>query len=74
MINRTAARLAVRVERAQPGIGRHAPAHIRASAEGVNDCLEGRHTDLGNPVNRLTHGRVAQTLLVTLIGTEDGPG
>ncbi|MER7506192.1 DUF6461 domain-containing protein [Nonomuraea pusilla] len=35
--------------------------------EGINGRLEGHHIDLGDPKNRLAHGRVAQTLLAALM-------
>ncbi|MEV4383058.1 hypothetical protein [Streptosporangium sp. NPDC049644] len=35
---------------------------IRANTEGVNGRGKGHHIDIGDPMNRLAHGRVAQTL------------
>lgn len=37
--------------------------------EGINGRLKGHDLDLGDPKNRLTHGRVAQTILVALLVT-----
>ncbi|SEG99273.1 hypothetical protein SAMN05444920_112327 [Nonomuraea solani] len=41
----------------------------RAMTEGLNGRLKGHDLDLGDPKNRLAHGRVAQTLLIALIVT-----
>ncbi|MGW0058402.1 hypothetical protein ACWDTT_00555 [Streptosporangium sandarakinum] len=35
--------------------------------EGLNGCLKGYDLDLGDPKNRLAHGRAAQTILVALL-------
>ncbi|GAA3409180.1 hypothetical protein GCM10018952_09000 [Streptosporangium vulgare] len=40
---------------------------IRANTEGVNGRIKGHHIDIGDPMNRLAHGRVAQTLLAALM-------
>ncbi|WP_143121016.1 hypothetical protein [Streptosporangium canum] len=40
---------------------------IRANTEGVNGRIKGHHIDIGDPMNRLAHGRVAQTLLTALM-------
>ncbi|MEV0823601.1 hypothetical protein [Nonomuraea rubra] len=42
---------------------------VRANAEGINGRLKGHDLDLGDPKNRLTHGRVAQTILLALLVT-----
>ncbi|WP_051753399.1 hypothetical protein [Streptosporangium amethystogenes] len=42
---------------------------VRANTEGINGRLKGHDLDLGNPKNRLAHGRVAQTILVALLVT-----
>ncbi|GAA4534710.1 MULTISPECIES: hypothetical protein [Nonomuraea] len=39
----------------------------RAMTEGLNGRLKGHDLDLSDPKNRLTHGRVAQTILVALL-------
>jgi len=41
----------------------------RAMTEGLNGRLKGHDLDLGDPKNRLAHGRVAQTLLIALLVT-----
>lgn len=41
----------------------------RAMTEGLNGRLKGHDLDLGDPKNRLAHGRVAQTILVALLVT-----
>ncbi|WP_433367417.1 hypothetical protein [Streptosporangium sp. CA-115845] len=35
--------------------------------EGLNGRLKGHDLDLGDPKNRLAHGRVAQTILIALL-------
>ncbi|WP_405141967.1 hypothetical protein OG589_32725 [Sphaerisporangium sp. NBC_01403] len=40
---------------------------IRGNTEGVNGRIKGHHIDVGDPMNRLAHGRVAQTLLTALM-------
>ncbi|MEU1394045.1 MULTISPECIES: hypothetical protein [unclassified Nonomuraea] len=40
---------------------------VRANTEGINGRVKGHDLDLGNPKNRLAHGRVAQTILAALI-------
>ncbi|MFE3455140.1 hypothetical protein ACFXJ8_40090 [Nonomuraea sp. NPDC059194] len=40
---------------------------VRANTEGINGRLKGHDLDLGDPKNRLAHGRVAQTILVALL-------
>jgi hypothetical protein len=40
---------------------------IRANTECINGRLKGHHIDLGDPKNRLAHGRVAQILLAALM-------
>ncbi|GAA0940873.1 hypothetical protein [Nonomuraea longicatena] len=42
---------------------------VRANTEGINGQLKGHDLDLGDPKNRLAHGRVAQTILVALLVT-----
>lgn len=42
---------------------------VRANTEGLNGRLKGHDLDLGDPKNRLAHGRVAQTILVALLVT-----
>uniref|UniRef100_UPI003F4960E5 hypothetical protein n=1 Tax=Nonomuraea sp. CA-252377 TaxID=3240003 RepID=UPI003F4960E5 len=42
---------------------------VRANTEGINGRLKGHDLDLGDPKNRLAHGRVAQTILVALLVT-----
>ncbi|MDR8409813.1 hypothetical protein MTP10_13835 [Nonomuraea sp. 3-1Str] len=42
---------------------------VRANTEGINGRLKGHDLDLGDPKNRLAHGRVAQTILVALLIT-----
>ncbi|MFF7534462.1 hypothetical protein ACFZB2_35935 [Streptomyces bobili] len=42
---------------------------IRAQNEGINGITKGHKVDISEPKNRLAHGRVAQTLLVTLMVT-----
>ncbi|NJP98634.1 hypothetical protein HCN51_56030 [Nonomuraea sp. FMUSA5-5] len=46
-----------------------APGLVRASTEGINGRIKGHDLDLGDPKNRLAHGRVAQTILVALLVT-----
>ncbi|MEU8143317.1 hypothetical protein [Nonomuraea sp. NPDC048901] len=46
-------------------IGTYKP--VRANTEGINGRLKGHDLDLGDPKNRLAHGRVAQTILVALL-------
>ncbi|WP_344953987.1 hypothetical protein, partial [Sphaerisporangium flaviroseum] len=48
-------------------IGTYKP--VRANTEGINGRLKGHDLDLGDPKNRLAHGRVAQTILVALLVT-----
>ncbi|MEV1179217.1 hypothetical protein, partial [Nonomuraea sp. NPDC049784] len=40
---------------------------VRANTEGLNGRIKGHDLDLGDPKNRLAHGRVAQTILVALL-------
>ncbi|MEU7458217.1 hypothetical protein [Streptosporangium roseum] len=40
---------------------------VRANTEGINGRVKGHDLDLGDPKNRLAHGRVAQTILAALI-------
>ncbi|MGV9386134.1 hypothetical protein ACWDRB_60740 [Nonomuraea sp. NPDC003707] len=40
---------------------------LKINTEGINGRLKGHHIDLGDPKNRLAHGRVAQTLLTALM-------
>ncbi|MFI0424066.1 hypothetical protein [Spongiactinospora sp. 9N601] len=40
---------------------------IRADTEGINGRVKGHHIDLGDPKNRLAHGRVARTLLTAIM-------
>ncbi|MEV5500559.1 hypothetical protein AB0M50_34685 [Nonomuraea fuscirosea] len=42
---------------------------VRANTEGINGRIKGHDLDLGDPKNRLAHGRVAQTILVALLVT-----
>ncbi|MER6579689.1 hypothetical protein [Nonomuraea sp. NPDC001023] len=42
---------------------------VHANTEGINGRLKGHGPDLGNPKNRLAHGRVAQTILIALLVT-----
>ncbi|MFE0135298.1 hypothetical protein ACFWY6_27560 [Streptomyces sp. NPDC059037] len=42
---------------------------IRPQNEGINGILKGHRIDISEPKNRLAHGRVAQTLLTTLMVT-----
>ncbi|HUR08982.1 MAG TPA: hypothetical protein VM347_41035 [Nonomuraea sp.] len=42
---------------------------VRANTEGLNGRIKGHDLDLGDPKNRLAHGRVAQTILVALLVT-----
>ncbi|TDC99073.1 hypothetical protein E1292_32945 [Nonomuraea deserti] len=42
---------------------------VRANTEGLNGRIKGHNLDLGDPKNRLAHGRVAQTILVALLVT-----
>ncbi|WP_431916365.1 hypothetical protein [Nonomuraea jabiensis] len=42
---------------------------VRANTEGINGRLKGHDLDLGDPKNRLAHGRVAQTILLALLVT-----
>ncbi|MEV1001766.1 hypothetical protein [Nonomuraea sp. NPDC050202] len=46
-------------------IGTYKP--VRANTEGINGRLKGHDLDLGDPKNRLAHGRVAQTILAALL-------
>ncbi|NYF42875.1 hypothetical protein [Streptosporangium sandarakinum] len=48
-------------------IGTYKP--VRANTEGINGRLKGHDLDLGDPKNRLAHGRVAQSILVALLVT-----
>ncbi|WP_336216969.1 hypothetical protein [Nonomuraea sp. LPB2021202275-12-8] len=42
---------------------------VRANTEGLNGRVKGHDLDLGDPKNRLAHGRVAQTILLALLVT-----
>ncbi|MEO3876542.1 hypothetical protein ABGB18_47965 [Nonomuraea sp. B12E4] len=42
---------------------------VRANTEGINGRVKGHDLDLGEPKNRLAHGRVAQNLLTALLVT-----
>ncbi|GAA0940852.1 hypothetical protein [Nonomuraea longicatena] len=49
--------------------GAPAAGPIRANTEGLNGRAKSSDIDLGDPKNRLAHGRVAETILTALMIT-----